>query len=91
MLRNEDNLLAEIEIIEDNTKESTDILVLNPKKVEKTKLYSLSNKCLLLQVSSTVTLGLSNEMALMVRQSNIFYLFIYFQHLYVLSKLRILH
>ena len=65
MLKKSDKIIAEFEISKEN-EQSSDVLYVKPKSVVSTKLFLLSNNCLLLQISPTIDVKTANQLTLLV-------------------------
>nr|BAN20515.1 unkown protein [Riptortus pedestris] len=66
MISKESKLVAEVNLEKESEDNFSDVFILNPRKVESTKLYLLGNNCLLLQLSENIDLGLANQLTVLI-------------------------
>lgn len=67
MLNKESKLLAEIILEKEQEENFSDILIVKPKRIDTTKLYTLPNNCLLLHLAENIDLGLANQYTVLIK------------------------
>ncbi|CAH1403100.1 unnamed protein product [Nezara viridula] len=66
MHQKSDKLLAEVEFSKDNVHNSEDVVIIKQKTNITSKLYLLSNNCLLLQVSPSIDVTVANQLTILI-------------------------